>query len=138
MSNGQRPSLDGVALDQIFRDARTQNGFLDRPVAEAQLHELYELLKWAPTSNNTAPARFVFLHTREAKERLRPALFPGNLEKTLSAPVTDRNSASFASSGVMSLNRIPRLGKSGTSRIAARAAAATAAVLAAGSIIRES
>lgn len=88
MSNGQRPSLDGVALDQIFRGARTQNGFLDQPVAEAQLHELYELLKWAPTSNNTAPARFVFLHTREAKERLRPALFPGNLEKTLSAPVT--------------------------------------------------
>jgi len=88
MCNGQRPSLDGSALDQIFRGARTQNGFLDQPVADAQLHELYELLKWAPTSNNCSPARFVFLRTREAKERLRPALSPGNVEKTLSAPVT--------------------------------------------------
>jgi len=88
MSNGQRPRLDGSALDQIFRAARTQNGFLDQPVADSQLHELYELLKWAPTSNNSSPARFLFLRTRESKERLRPALSPGNVEKTLSAPVT--------------------------------------------------
>jgi len=88
MSNQQRASLEGSALDQIFRAARTQNGFLDQPVAEAQLHELYELLKWGPTSNNSSPARFVFLRTREAKERLRPALSRGNLEKTLAAPVT--------------------------------------------------
>jgi 3-hydroxypropanoate dehydrogenase len=88
MSNGQRTSLDGSALDQIFRLARTQNGFLDQPVADAQLHELYELLKWGPTSNNCSPARFVFLRTRDARERLRPALFPGNVDKTLNAPVT--------------------------------------------------
>jgi 3-hydroxypropanoate dehydrogenase len=52
------------------------------------LHELYELLKWGPTSNNCSPARFVFLRTLEAKERLRPALMPGNLDKVLQAPVT--------------------------------------------------
>jgi 3-hydroxypropanoate dehydrogenase len=88
MSDGQRASLDGSSLDQIFRSARTQNGFLDQPVADARLHELYELLKWGPTSNNCSPARFVFLRTREAKEPLHPALSPGNVEKTLHAPVT--------------------------------------------------
>lgn len=84
----QLNSLDGKSLDQIFRSARTQNGFLDEPVADAQLKELYELLKWGPTSLNCSPARFVFLRTREAKDRLRPALQPRNLEKTLKAPVT--------------------------------------------------
>ena len=88
MSNERRTSLEGSALDQIFRSARTQNGFLDRPIEEGQLHELYELLKWGPTSNNCSPARFVFLRTGEAKERLRPALMPGNLDKVLQAPVT--------------------------------------------------
>ena len=80
--------LDPAALDQIFRSARTHNVFLERPVADEQLRELYELLKWGPTSANCSPARFVFLRTHEAKERLRPALAPGNLEKTLKAPVT--------------------------------------------------
>ena len=88
MSNERRTSLEGSALDQIFRSARTQIGFLDRPIEEGQLHELYELLKWGPTSNNCSPARFVFLRTGEAKERLRPALMPGNLDKVLQAPVT--------------------------------------------------
>lgn len=88
MSNGQRGSIDQGAIDKIFRSARTQNGFLGQPVEDARLHELYDLLKWGPTSNNCSPARFVFLRTREAKERLRPALMPGNVEKTLNAPVT--------------------------------------------------
>jgi 3-hydroxypropanoate dehydrogenase len=88
MRSRQRTRLDGCALDQIFRSARTHNAFLDRPVEDAQLHELYELLKWGPTSLNTSPGRFVFLCTREAKKRLSPALQPGNLEKTLKAPVT--------------------------------------------------
>lgn len=88
MTDGYRASIDPRALDQIFRLARTQNGFLDQPVEDAQLRELYELLKWGPTSNNSSPARFVFLRTREAKERLRPALMAGNVDKTLSAPVT--------------------------------------------------
>jgi 3-hydroxypropanoate dehydrogenase len=88
MTNGHRASIDPSALDQVFRSARTQNGFLDQPAPDAQLRELYELLKWGPTSNNCSPARFVFLRTREAKERLRPALMPRNVEKTLNAPVT--------------------------------------------------
>jgi 3-hydroxypropanoate dehydrogenase len=88
MTNGHRASIDPSAIEQIFRSARTQNGFLDQGVEDPQLRELYELLKWGPTSNNCSPARFVFLRTREAKERLRPALMPGNVEKTLNAPVT--------------------------------------------------
>lgn len=81
-------ALDPNGLDQIFRSARTHNAFRDRPITDAELREIYELLKWGPTSTNSSPARFVFLRTREAKERLRPALAPGNLEKTLKAPVT--------------------------------------------------
>src|SRR5258708_38373544 len=88
MRSRQRISLDGSALDQIFRSARTHNVFLDRPVEDAELRELYELLKWGPTSLNTSPGRFIFLRTPEAKERLSPALQPGNLEKSLKAPVT--------------------------------------------------
>src|SRR5258708_13701187 len=80
--------MDPSGLDQIFRSARTHNAFLDRPIADGELRELYELLKWGPTSANCSPARFVFLRTREAKERLRSALSPGNVEKTLKAPVT--------------------------------------------------
>jgi 3-hydroxypropanoate dehydrogenase len=81
-------ALEPNGLDQIFLLARTYNAFRDRSIADAELRELYELLKWGPTSTNSSPARFVFLRTREAKERLRPALAPGNLEKTLKAPVT--------------------------------------------------
>lgn len=74
-------------VDTIFSQARSQNGWLDKPVSDAQLHELYELLKWGPTSVNCSPARFVFLRTEQAREKLKPALAPGNVEKTLSAPV---------------------------------------------------
>src|SRR3954447_20372181 len=77
----QLPDAD---LDQLFRRARTHNAFLDRPVAEATLRMVYDLLKWGPTSANSSPARFVFLTTPEARERLRPALSPGNLDKTMS------------------------------------------------------
>jgi 3-hydroxypropanoate dehydrogenase len=80
--------LDDRALDQIFRTARTQNKWLDRPVPDTQLQELYDLLKWAPTSANGSPARFVFVRTAEGKARLKPALSAGNLEKTMVAPVT--------------------------------------------------
>src|SRR4051812_11560297 len=75
-------------LDTIFRNARTYNGWLPKPVADEQLRHLYDLLKFAPTSANGSPARFVFLRSKEAKERLRPALAAGNAEKTMSAPVT--------------------------------------------------
>jgi 3-hydroxypropanoate dehydrogenase len=80
--------LTDDALDLIFRKARTQNGWQDRPVTDAQLQELYELMKWGPTTMNSSPARIVFLRTTQAKERLKPALSPGNTAKTMQAPVT--------------------------------------------------
>ena len=79
--------LPDTCLDQIFRQARTHSHWLDRPVSDDTLRELWDLMKWGPTSANTNPARFVFLRSKEGKERLRPALAPGNVEKTMSAPV---------------------------------------------------
>ena len=80
--------LSDNALDQLFRTARTQNTYQARPVEDAQLRALYDLLKWGPTSANMSPARFVFVKSPEAKEKLRPALSEGNLAKTMAAPVT--------------------------------------------------
>ena len=80
--------LDATALDIIFRTARTHRAWDPRPVADATLHEIYELMKWGPTTSNTCPARFVFVKSPEAKERLRPALDAGNVVQTMSAPVT--------------------------------------------------
>ena len=80
--------VDDAALDILFREARTHTKWQPRPVSDEMLQDLYDLLKWAPTSANSAPARFAFLRTREAKERLRPALAPLNVEKTMTAPVT--------------------------------------------------
>jgi 3-hydroxypropanoate dehydrogenase len=74
-------------LDLLFRQARSHNGWLDETVSDQQLHELYDLLKMGPTSMNCSPARFVFIRSAEGKERLRPALSPGNIEKTMAAPV---------------------------------------------------
>jgi len=81
-------ALPDEALDQLFREARTHNAWLEKPVSDDLLRRLYELMKWGPTSANGSPARFVFLRSREAKERLRPLLSPGNVEKTMAAPVT--------------------------------------------------
>ena len=81
-------TIDAAALDLLFREARTHNKFTDEPIADETLHELYEVLKNGPTSANTSPARFLFLRTKEAKERLAPALSSGNLAKTMAAPVT--------------------------------------------------
>ena len=75
------------ALDIMFRKARTHNAWTDRPVPDSLLHELYEITKFGPTSANCSPARFVFVRTPESKEKLRPALSKGNLDKTMSAPV---------------------------------------------------
>lgn len=80
--------LDAASLDQLFVEARTHNRWLDRPVDDALLRELYALVKFAPTSANTQPMRLVFVKSREAKERLKPALAPQNVEKTMTAPVT--------------------------------------------------
>jgi 3-hydroxypropanoate dehydrogenase len=81
-------ALNGAALDQIFREARTQNKWQDKPVAEETLRALYDLLKWGPTSANCSPARFVFVTSDDGKAKLKQALSPGNVEKTMTAPVT--------------------------------------------------
>jgi 3-hydroxypropanoate dehydrogenase len=76
------------SLDLIFRHARTHNGWLDKPVPDELLRQVYDLAKWGPTSANMCPMRIVFVRSREAKERLKPALQPGNVDKTMAAPVT--------------------------------------------------
>ena len=80
--------ISDQCLDTVFRNARTYNGWLPKPISDDTLRELYDLLKWAPTSANGSPARFVFVKSKEAKERLRPALSPGNVDKTMAAPAT--------------------------------------------------
>jgi 3-hydroxypropanoate dehydrogenase len=81
-------AVDNRALDTLFREARTFAKWQPRPVPDEMLRELYELTRWAPTSANAGPARFAFLRSKESKERLRPALAPLNVEKTMTAPVT--------------------------------------------------
>jgi 3-hydroxypropanoate dehydrogenase len=76
------------ALDTIFRKARTHNRWQDKPVTPALLMAIYDLMRWGPTTANTSPARFVFVVSQSAKERLKPHLSPGNREKTLAAPAT--------------------------------------------------
>lgn len=76
------------ALDQLFREARTYSAWLPEPVPVELLREVYELASLGPTSANASPARFVFLITPGAKARLKPVLAPGNVEKTMAAPVT--------------------------------------------------
>jgi 3-hydroxypropanoate dehydrogenase len=81
-------SLPDAALDQLFRQARTHTAWLPKPVPVELLRKTYELARMGPTSANTSPARFIFLTTPEAKARLKPSLAPGNVEKTMAAPVT--------------------------------------------------
>ncbi|MBL8307590.1 MAG: malonic semialdehyde reductase [Rubrivivax sp.] len=81
------PALDATALAQAFTAARTFNRFRPEPVSDDTLAALYDLLKWGPTSMNCQPARYVFLRSEAAKQRLKPALSPGNAEKTMAAPV---------------------------------------------------
>lgn len=83
-----RPALDEGGTDLLFRNARTHGSWVDRPVPDELLHELYELAKWGPTAANTSPMRIVFLRTPEARERLIPALHEMNVEKTRLAPIT--------------------------------------------------
>jgi 3-hydroxypropanoate dehydrogenase len=80
--------LDDDALDTLFRNARTKWGFTDQPITDAELQELYDLVKLGPTSANCCPARFVFVRTAEGKEKLKPCLSAGNIAKVLAAPVT--------------------------------------------------
>ena len=80
--------LDAGALDRLFRGARTHNGWLDRPVPHDLLEEAVELAKLGPTAVNASPFRVIFVETAEGKARLKPTLSPGNVEKTMAAPVT--------------------------------------------------
>ncbi|HSV00509.1 MAG TPA: malonic semialdehyde reductase [Roseiarcus sp.] len=80
-------TLEAQSLAQIFTEARTHNVFLDKPVSEELLRRAVELAKLGPTSANQSPLRVLFLRSQSARERLRPALSPGNLDKTMAAPV---------------------------------------------------
>lgn len=81
-------SLDALALDQTFLKARTTNKFAPTPVADDTLRALYDLCKWGPTALNCQPMRLVFVRSAPAKERLKPTLMAGNVDKTMAAPVT--------------------------------------------------
>ena len=77
-----------ISTEQLFTEARTQNGYLPTPVADEALRALYELVKWGPTSANCCPARFQFVRSAEAKERLIACVSAGNVQKIREAPVT--------------------------------------------------
>ena len=80
--------VSSEGLDIIFRRARTHNVWLDKPVEDALLAQVYDLAKMGPTSANMCPMRIIFVKSREAKEKLKPALDAGNVDKTMKAPVT--------------------------------------------------
>ena len=83
-----RTSIAQASLDQLFFKARTANGFTDQPVPLALLQQAYDIAKMGATSMNTQPTRYVFLNSPESRARLLPAMSPGNLDKTRTAPVT--------------------------------------------------
>jgi len=83
-----KKALDDAALDILFREARSYNRWAAEGVSDETLHQLYELLKFGPTSLNTTPARFVFVKSAEAKTKLVACLSPGNVVKVERAPVT--------------------------------------------------
>jgi len=88
LSKAQNKALDQVALNTLFLNARTHNGWANTPVEDAMLHEIWKLVRMAPTSANCAPARIVFVKSQAAKEQLKPLLMDGNVDKTMAAPVT--------------------------------------------------
>jgi 3-hydroxypropanoate dehydrogenase len=79
--------LDDRALDILFREARTYNGWKEGDVSDVLLQAVYDLMKWGPTSANCSPLRIIFVRTEEAKERLKPHLMEANIKKTMAAPV---------------------------------------------------
>src|SRR3982074_1459812 len=80
--------IDDSGLRKLFLDARTHNGWLDKPVPDSLLRDLYEVVKFGPTSMNTHRRWLLFFRTASAKERLRPHLGPANVDKTMAAPIT--------------------------------------------------
>ena len=87
-SNIMNNTLGDAGWDLLFRKARTHNGWLNQPVDDATLREIYELTKMGPTSANMSPLRIVFVKSKDAKDKLKPCLSPGNVDKTMAAPVT--------------------------------------------------
>lgn len=87
---------NGTLLQRLFSDARSQNGWLDRPVAPVLLEQIHELARMGPTSMNCSPLRIVYLVSDEAKERLKPALAAGNVEKMMTCPVVAIFATDFA------------------------------------------
>jgi 3-hydroxypropanoate dehydrogenase len=83
-----KTAISKEALDQLFREARTHSAWRSEPVSAELLRKIYDLARLGPTSANASPGRFLFLTTPEAKERLKSALMPLNVEKTMTAPVT--------------------------------------------------
>jgi 3-hydroxypropanoate dehydrogenase len=81
-------SLNEEVLERVFTKARTHSVWLPEPVGDELLHQIYDLMKWGPTSANCCPARIVFVKSKEAKEKLLPCMAEGNVEKTKTAPVT--------------------------------------------------
>ena len=79
--------IEEIALERLFSNARSQNGWLDVPVLEDELRMAFDIAKWGPTSMNTQPMRLLFVRSDQEKERLRPALSPGNVDKVMNAPV---------------------------------------------------
>ncbi len=82
------PTLDAAAFDLLFREARTHNGWTAEPVSDTELTAALDLAKMAPTGANGQPLRVVFVRSAEAKARLKAVLSPGNVDKTMAAPVT--------------------------------------------------
>jgi len=81
-------ALPDQALQRIFTNARTHSAWLTEPVSDELLQQIYDLMKWGPTSANSSPARIAFVKSNQAKEKLLPCMAPGNVEKTRTAPVT--------------------------------------------------
>ena len=81
-------AIDPIVLEKAFISARSFSKFIDRPVSDETVHQLYDLLRWGPTAMNAQPARYVFLRSKASRQRLIPLLSPGNQEKTLAAPMT--------------------------------------------------
>ena len=80
--------LNDAGLDLLFREARTHNDWTDREVSDVLLQAVFDLAKTGPTSANCSPLRIVYVRSAAAKEKLKPALIEGNVEKTMAAPVT--------------------------------------------------
>jgi nitroreductase len=83
-----KPALSHEVLDRLFLDAHTAHAFRPDPIPDQRLHAIYDLLRWGPTSFNCQPARFVFVRSAAAKEKLKPALSPANVAQSMAAPVT--------------------------------------------------